>query len=34
MPLARCGQLGSMAAAQVISQMGPRPAIALTTLLK
>jgi sugar/nucleoside kinase (ribokinase family) len=34
MPLARCGQLGSMAAAQVISQMGPRPAIALTTLLR
>jgi sugar/nucleoside kinase (ribokinase family) len=34
MPLARCGELGSKAAAQVIGQMGPRPAAALTTLLR
>lgn len=34
MSLARCGQLGSMAAAEIISHIGPRPAIAYSEFLK
>ena len=33
-PLAACGRLGSLAAAEVISHMGPRPQIPLASLLK
>jgi sugar/nucleoside kinase (ribokinase family) len=32
-PLAECGRLGSLAASEVISHMGPRPLTALKTLL-
>ena len=34
MDIKRCGRLGSIAAAEVISQMGPRPAIKLSDLIK
>lgn len=34
MPLVQCGRLGALAAAEVISHMGPRPAIPLSTLLE
>lgn len=34
MPLEKCGRLGALAAAEVISHMGPRPEIALSDLLK
>lgn len=34
MPLEKCGQLGSLAAAEVISHMGPRPAVAYAEFLK
>ena len=32
-PLAECGRLGSIAAAEVISHVGPRPLVELRTLL-
>jgi len=32
-PLARCGELGSIAAAEVISHVGPRPLVELRTLV-
>ena len=32
-PLAECAQLGSIAAAEVISHVGPRPLVELRTLL-
>jgi sugar/nucleoside kinase (ribokinase family) len=32
-PLAECGQLGSIAAAEVISHVGPRPLVELKTLV-
>ncbi len=32
LPLAECGRLGSVAAAEVISHMGPRPAVSLKAL--
>jgi sugar/nucleoside kinase (ribokinase family) len=31
--LAECGRLGSLAASEVISHMGPRPLVSLKTLL-
>jgi sugar/nucleoside kinase (ribokinase family) len=34
MPLARCGQLGSLAAAEVISHFGPRPQVNLQKLVE
>lgn len=34
MPLQKCGRLGTLAAAEVISHMGPRPEIRLSDLLK
>jgi sugar/nucleoside kinase (ribokinase family) len=33
MPLAECGRIGSIAAAEVISHVGPRPLVELRTLL-
>ena len=33
LPLARCGEIGSIAAAEVISHVGPRPLVELRTLL-
>ena len=33
LPLAECARLGSIAAAEVISHVGPRPLVALRTLL-
>jgi sugar/nucleoside kinase (ribokinase family) len=33
LPLARCGELGSLAAAEVISHIGARPEVPLSTLL-
>jgi sugar/nucleoside kinase (ribokinase family) len=34
MDLTACGRLGSLAAAEVISHMGPRPAVAYVDFLK
>ena len=33
LPLEQCGRLGSIAAAEVISHVGPRPLVELRTLL-
>lgn len=33
MPLEKCGKLGALSAAEVISHMGPRPEVALSSLL-